>query len=497
MKKLFILHLMLIVLISSCTFNVSVLTPETADSAQLTPYATTPAPTITSIATISATAAPSPTWVPPSTDPVFFDARTSSTSDDLHQQSSFPAGTKVVYAIWDYQNMRAGLKIRREWYWNNQLWLTREETWDFEKYGVDGTLRDISIYDNETGLNAGAYRLQVYIDNVPQPIGKSASGVYENAIYFEILPYGARTDKASPDFNWVASVLDGNQLTVRDTSGTSSVLSTTRGEIPYFVWFPDSQHILVVNRYYVDPALGAEAGIQDILQIADVSNKSVEIIYESDGPLGALGEPVISPDGRYIATTQGSGNGDACFKPLKSIFFAMTDDFKRQDIIEQEQFAGIPDIPDSSVYPDGPGNWQSNTSYIVPLKITCTTDESLMGSYQFDMRQLTASRFPAGTQLPGDLGRGMIHGIVTDAITGALISHASVTCQQHSYTTAAPCSGTVLTDANGAYAFYNVSFHDTDSITLRIEAPGYKWQELGGTAFTINDWEADVGLYPE
>jgi hypothetical protein len=116
-------------------------------------------------------------------------ARTSSSPDDFNQLSSFPPGTKAVYAILDYKNMRAGLKIRREWYWNNQLWLKREEVWDFAKYGAEGTIRDISIYDNETGLNSGAYRLEVYIDNIPQTIGINASGVYENAIYFEILPY--------------------------------------------------------------------------------------------------------------------------------------------------------------------------------------------------------------------------------------------------------------------------------------------------------------------
>ena len=50
----------------------------------------------------------------------------------------FPAGTKQVYAVWNYMNMRAGMTVKREWYLNGQLWLTREEEWDFAKYGEHG-----------------------------------------------------------------------------------------------------------------------------------------------------------------------------------------------------------------------------------------------------------------------------------------------------------------------------------------------------------------------
>src|SRR5215212_11388874 len=171
MKKIIGLLLVICFVASGCTFNVEVLTPEapaiesaTSVSAQLTPYITQSV--FTPIATISATAVQaSPTAVPPTTSPFFYNARTSSSPNDADQKSSFPAGTKAVYALWDYQNMRAGLSVKREWYWNGQLWLAREETWDFAKYGANGTVRDISIYDNTTGLNSGNYELRLYIDN--------------------------------------------------------------------------------------------------------------------------------------------------------------------------------------------------------------------------------------------------------------------------------------------------------------------------------------------
>jgi hypothetical protein len=393
--------------------------------------------------------------------------------------------------------MREGLMIKRVWYWNGQPWITREEPWDFKKYGSNGTIRDISIYDNETGLNSGAYQLRLYIDNMLQPIGSEINAPINPWINFTIGPSEPFTESASPDFQWTAGVYDGKQLRVRDANGTPSVLYTG-GEIVYFAWFPDNQHILFIDRFHVDPGLGAEGNIQDVLQIADVLSKKVNLLYESDAPLGIQNPPVISPDGHSIATTQGTGGGDACFVSLRSIFFEMAADYQRATVIEQKDIHGLPNNSDSTVYPSGTGTWLNNTEYVLPMKVTCTTDESLMGAYVFNMANRTASisRSSGGPQIVGDLGRGTIHGMVTDAATGAPIAGATVTCEHHSYTSPATCSGSTTTNADGIYLFDNIFFHDTDSLKLTASAPGYQPQVVAQISITTTDVEANAALNP-
>lgn len=69
--------------------------------------------------------------------------------------------------------MQAGDRIRRIWFRNEQIWLTREEYWNWDLYQASGSVRDISIFDNEgSGLEPGAYRLQLYVnDNLQQEAG--------------------------------------------------------------------------------------------------------------------------------------------------------------------------------------------------------------------------------------------------------------------------------------------------------------------------------------
>jgi len=498
MKKLVSSLIALLFLVSGCTFNVQVLNP--GDS-QPTPFAKQngPTSTFTAVATISATAEPTatPTLVPTVTYPNFANARMGASPDDPNRPTSFPAGTKAVYAIWDYQNMRDGLMIKREWYWNGQPWLTREERWDFNKYGANGTIRDISIYDNETGLNTGRYQLRLYIDNVLQPIGSEINAPINPWINFQIGGDNSYTEYISPDSKLAAAVSGTNQLSVRDANGKSSVLYTGNS-ISYVAWLPDSQHIVFVDRFHVDPRLGAEGGIQDILQIVDVLSRETNILYESDAPLGIASNPVISPDGRYIAAIQGSGGGDACFMSLRSIFFELEDDFQSAKVIEQTQFSGLPNLGDSTVYPTQEGWWVSPTEFLIPLKITCTTDESSMGDYIFNLATQKAVKSSSSVSIPGDLGWGEIHGRVTDAITGQPIAGASVTCEHHSYTSTAPalCSGSVATDADGSYVFGRVFFHDTDKINLIAQVPGYRSLRFERTAFTTNDMEANMSLNP-
>ena len=203
MKKILVFLLIIVSLISGCSFNVDVMTPAPAQ-VDATPSVNSIA---SPIATISATAELPPVgFTPVSSDPVFYNASVSLEQSGIPARIAFPTGTKQIFAVWHYQNMRAGLTIKREWSLNGEPWLVREELWDFEKYGVAGVMPDISIYDLDAGLPSGLYELKVYINNVVQPIGTNTPSGPETFLIFEILREEFTTDVPSPNSQWSAGV---------------------------------------------------------------------------------------------------------------------------------------------------------------------------------------------------------------------------------------------------------------------------------------------------
>lgn len=496
MKKIFVFLLVVVSLISGCSFNVDVMTPalEQGDATPSTNIIASP------IATISATAELPPVgFTPVSSDPVFYNASVSLDQSGAPARIAFPTGTKQVFAVWHYQNMRAGLTIKREWYLNGEPWLFREDLWDFEKYGADGIMPDISIYDLDAGLPSGLYELRVYINNVIQPIGVNTAGGPETFIIFEILREEFTTDVPAPNSQWSAGVSYGNRLVIRDATGAPTEIFAGR-EIPYVAWLPDSQHVLFVDRDRSQQQSGSPIGARDELWIADILSWEVHSLYKSETTLGSTGGLYPSPDGKYIAGIAGSGFGDACFLDSQVIFFEIADDYKSVKTIKQEQFLGIPRGADKVVYPVAVGTWESNTLYRVPLNSTCDTDPSLMGLYLFDLPSLKATQDTSGATpfSLGDLGWGEIHGVVTDAVTGNAIAGALVTCEHSSYTSTFPakCSGSIETGIPGVYIFQRVFFHDTDTIKLTVSAPGYQPQEFNQTAFTTNDLTVNFSFTP-
>jgi hypothetical protein len=89
------------------------------------------------------------------------------TRPDADSQTTFPAGITRIYAVWDYSNIPVGAQVRRVWRRNEQIFVDRTEVWDFEKYGTSGTVTDVSIFDEISGLSNGSY--QVEISLVGQP----------------------------------------------------------------------------------------------------------------------------------------------------------------------------------------------------------------------------------------------------------------------------------------------------------------------------------------
>ncbi len=120
-----------------------------------------------------------------------------------------------------------------------------------------------------------------------------------------------------------------------------------------------------------------------------------------------------------------------------------------------------------------------------PRTATATTTPSC------GIRYVTPTPFVAG-----DLGYGSVSGIVTDSATGSPIAGALVTCSHFSYTSPALCSGTRTTDVNGSYLFSNVFFHDTDQITVSVDAAGYNSQSTVKSFFTTPGMTANFALVP-
>lgn len=368
---------------SGCTFQMEVLRPgsPTAEISTPTPLISLPTPTLSPTVVPPS---PSPTPLPPG--PLFFNARFTLDPSTSLYQSIFPANTKRIYAVWEYRNMSDGMMIRRDWYHNNVLWISREEPWDYSRYGASGTMRDISVYELDAGLPFGVYRLELYIDSQPQPI---FGGIYWPT--FTISPNEFRLQATSPNGSWTALVHDPTLLSVIVPNGNVQEMYSGR-EIADLAWFPDSQHILFVDRDRSGQVPGTNRGIRDQLWILDLLNGGTRLLYASEAALGVVGGLIISPDGRHAVSTEGSGNGDACFLSLQLVFFELAGDFQSAAAIQQKDFAALPIVPDSTVYPVNAGTWQSSNQYAVPLKVTCATDESLAGLYLFDLGSMSVNK---------------------------------------------------------------------------------------------------------
>lgn len=100
------------------------------------------------------------------------------------------------------------------------------------------------------------------------------------------------------------------------------------------------------------------------------------------------------------------------------------------------------------------------------------------------------------TVIPGNLGYGTVSGKVTDANTGAAIAGATVSCTHSSYTSTARCTGSTTTATDGTYAFPNIFFHDTDTITVSVAASGYISQSTTKNFFTTPGMTANFALAP-
>jgi hypothetical protein len=96
----------------------------------------------------------------------------------------------------------------------------------------------------------------------------------------------------------------------------------------------------------------------------------------------------------------------------------------------------------------------------------------------------------------GDLGFGTVSGKITEVSTGAPIAGAMVTCDHFSYVPKETdnCNRSTTTDSDGDFLFENVFFHDTDTITLTVQATGYTPVASKHSSFTLAFLEANIQL---
>jgi len=365
----------------------------------VTTYPKLQLPTATArAATIEPTATPAPTLTTTPTVPApkFSNAiRFSADEPDLSQtREVFLYSVQQIFAMWDYKNMDQGRIIRRDWYYNDELWLTREELWDLDRWGTEGTVSDISVYDFESGLEPGVYRLELYIDGEAQFSDKS----YQNRISFRILE--ERQSDPLPSLNGTRSalILPPDTLMIQETSGQQREF-VTAGEISTLKWFPDNQHLVygIFDRRYerLEYAGTSMSGIRHQLWVINgLTGEQFQLGSSSEN----LRTPIISPDGRYVATRAGSGYGDACGVDWRLTIIELDDQFGRRVLHNLNDFAGLTmgsgylgAIPTTIPGIHSHGFWPTNTQFIVGLKWYCTTPDP-RGIYRLDITTLTAEK---------------------------------------------------------------------------------------------------------
>ena len=383
MKNAVALIALIVVLLSGCTYDFEVLTSAapTLETPTLTELAPSTTPTLTpTIEPRSSTPTTS------ATQPQFFGAQFTLDPSTSIYQTIFPAKTQKIYAVWEYRNMRAGLKVRRDWYHNDTLWISREERWDFSRYGAEGTMRDISVYDLVAGLSPGRYRFELYIDALPQPIFGGLSWPT-----FTITEGEVNVRESSPTGSWIALVHDLRILSIMDSKGNMQEMY--RGvEITNLSWLPDDKHLIFVDRdRSKENPVGM--GILDDIWVVNVETGQSTLLFEdNDELMRPFVVSAASASGYYAASVEGSGFFDACFVDMKVVIFEINPGINVNSRVVQEDFAGLPGGQDMDVYPSGQGEWLSSGRFKIPLDFTCTMDATLKGSYIFDMGSLSVAK---------------------------------------------------------------------------------------------------------
>lgn len=395
MKKFSFLPLLFILLLAACLPmpDDSPLITTLVPTMQATGSAVEPTPTLAAATSepAEATAVPqNPTAVPtqsPVSNPHFSNLallpNRASLSADWPQPYN-PLTTEELYAVWDYSGMTAADQLERLWYFNDALWLERSEAWDMAKYGANGRMQDIFVFDYEPSLAPGHYRVVLKVNGV------------ELASAEHTIPANTVGPIVEPDSGFTAAVQDHKTLVLRRVDGTTAAWESF-GDIVDLAWLPSGQGIVYSEQIVVNAELPGTLGLRHNLWLQNVLTGQKYQLGSTDENLHS---PVVSPDGRSLALYSGTLYGDACFVDANLHIMALSAEGQRTDLINLDAFSGIPavegSIPQPNLFGPGdgpfeptPGEWVDNQTLATRLVWYCTTSDAA-GVYELDINSRTA-----------------------------------------------------------------------------------------------------------
>lgn len=404
MKHYLYLFVFTILLLAACqpTPAGTPLLPTIAPTNEPTSVAVEPTPTLVSAATepVTATAVPTeePTAVPPqptavptqpaASNPQFTNLALLPNRVSLSPgwpQPYTPIHTDELYAVWDYAGMTAGDEVERLWFYNGQPWLARSEAWDMTKYGADGRVQDIFVYDYEPALPSGQYRLVLKVNGV-----ELASAEY-------VIPANTIPPQTEPGSGFVAAVQNDNTLVLRRVDGTTAAWESF-GNIVDFAWLPGGQALVYSEQIVVNAELPGTLGLRHNLWLQKVTTGEKQLLATTDQNLHT---PVVSPDGRYLALLSGTLYGDACGFDAGLHIMELSDTFQRINLIDLADITGFPSVENSYPQPhlwhgDGtfepsPGEWLDGQTLAAPVSWICAETDA-HGVYQLDVNGRTAEK---------------------------------------------------------------------------------------------------------
>jgi hypothetical protein len=328
----------------------------------------------------------------PLPDPSFSNLRFSLLPKADQTQLFYAGGTQRVYAMWDFENMQDGMVLKRVWWYNDMEWIYREDVWSVEKYGVNGTMEGISVFDEEAGLRPGKYSLYLYIDDTLQLNLGSTSG--QTPHVFWVFEPGVTSAYISPALNYSASVEGGGRLMIQRPD-EEPVVRAVAQEISFLAWFPDNLHLLFIERDRTNQLNEREDhGITHKLWVLAADSGERRLI----GTAGEnLHSPLISPNGRYIALLSGETAQQGCTSSPVLMIMELDLDLRRQAIYTVADFNNLPfsSTHAQRIYPNlrvAPMRWEAENKLVVSLWWSCLyTNEPIDGEYTLDMASMTAT----------------------------------------------------------------------------------------------------------
>jgi hypothetical protein len=391
----------LLALMAACTFQIGWEQPPVANyqltatiealstgNARLIGLLSTPAPGITTTPETTSIPQPFPQVTPTPLPPVFSNLRFSVHAEGEPNQSYFPAGTERIYAFWDYENLREGVMVRRVWYQEGRLISVRDDDWDTSRYGTYGTMKGVSIYNEDIGFPAGRYSLTLFIDGVEQaeipPAQRS----------FWLIDPRLDSPPYSPDGTRRAVIQAAGRLFLEGPGGSLRLLDVFQ-EVSYLGWFPDGERLLVGERDRTfQTSLADDTGISHKLWIVDTESGDRHLI-------GGAGEnfhsPSLSPDGSYIAVLAGSTRVETCRASPSMVILGLDQEFQRKSVFQIHDFTGLApaEPPRYGIYPvisSQTFSWTATDRLEVQLWWSCPPSDQPPkdGRYEFNLTMMTA-----------------------------------------------------------------------------------------------------------